>query len=28
VGFRFSALPLKDASNSVYAVRAFAEITE
>src|SRR5215831_13443468 len=28
VGFRFSALPLEDASNSVYAVRAFAEITE
>jgi kynurenine formamidase len=28
VGFRFSALPLEDVSNPIYAVRAFAEITE
>jgi arylformamidase len=28
VGCRFSALPLEDVSNPIYAVRAFAEITE
>jgi kynurenine formamidase len=28
VGFRFSALPLEDVSTSIYAVCAFAEITE
>src|SRR5215510_11141041 len=28
VGFQFSALPLEDVSTSIYAVYAFAEITE
>ena len=28
VGFRFSALALEDVNNPIYAVRAFAEITE
>ena len=28
VGFRFSALPLEHVSSAIYAVRAFAEITE
>jgi len=28
VGFQFSAVPLEDVSNSIYAVRAFAEINK